>query len=235
MKKIYQKKNTLYIFIDESGNFDFSPKGTKYFVLTAFVTKKPARKRAELHKLRYNLLSEGIDQEYFHASEDTQVVRDGVYDFFPKIRNTYEIHSVFVQKNKTSPKLYTEERTKNTGSELYTLLCERLLQHIFREKKKDKKIGKIVVVLDSLYTKEKRKKILGTLKKSLHTQQVPFQIYMHKSSADINSQLADYCCWAIAVKLEREERRPYKKIRRQVKSKFDIFQSETTEYYKHKG
>ncbi|MBU1323192.1 DUF3800 domain-containing protein [Patescibacteria group bacterium] len=25
----------LFIFIDESGNFDFSPTGTKYFVLTA--------------------------------------------------------------------------------------------------------------------------------------------------------------------------------------------------------
>ena len=32
---------TLYVFIDESGNFDFSPSGTKYFILTTLTTIVP--------------------------------------------------------------------------------------------------------------------------------------------------------------------------------------------------
>lgn len=43
---------TLYIFIDESGNFDFSPGGTKYFVLTAFVTFNPVEERDTLLHLK---------------------------------------------------------------------------------------------------------------------------------------------------------------------------------------
>ncbi|MBE9503683.1 MAG: hypothetical protein IME96_05860 [Proteobacteria bacterium] len=35
------KENTLYMFIDEGGNFDFSPKGTKYFTLTCLTEKRP--------------------------------------------------------------------------------------------------------------------------------------------------------------------------------------------------
>ena len=31
----------LYVFIDESGNLDFGPKGTKNFVLAAVITKRP--------------------------------------------------------------------------------------------------------------------------------------------------------------------------------------------------
>jgi len=40
--------STLYIFLDESGNFDFSPKGTKYFVLSAVSTLDPVASHAPL-------------------------------------------------------------------------------------------------------------------------------------------------------------------------------------------
>ncbi len=44
---VFNKSNSqyimsnLYIFIDESGNFDFSPNGTQYFVLTSMCTLTP--------------------------------------------------------------------------------------------------------------------------------------------------------------------------------------------------
>ena len=34
------KDNTLYMFIDEGGNFDFSPGGTKYFTLSCLTEKR---------------------------------------------------------------------------------------------------------------------------------------------------------------------------------------------------
>lgn len=40
-----ENNKTLFIFVDESGNFDFSPKGTKFFVLSCLSTFKPAEER----------------------------------------------------------------------------------------------------------------------------------------------------------------------------------------------
>jgi len=50
------KNKTLYLFIDESGNFDFSSGGTKYFILTALSTTNPYSVGSSLLELRYQLL-----------------------------------------------------------------------------------------------------------------------------------------------------------------------------------
>jgi len=71
---------SLFIFIDESGNFDFSPKGTKYFILSAVSTLNPLGKE-RLEEIKYDLMKNGTNLEYFHATEDRQVVRNQVYDF----------------------------------------------------------------------------------------------------------------------------------------------------------
>jgi len=233
-------EKTLYLFIDESGNFDFSQKGTKYFVLTGFVTFDPNVKRGDLVKLRYKLLSEGVDQEYFHATEDKQIVRDEVYEFLSTINNTYEVHSVIARKNKANPVLYKESYMKGsrliervTGLGLYKKLCENLLQYVF--KGKSNKVDKIVIVLGSLFVGDKGKTLLQTLKHFIKTNfsGIPFEIYSHPTCADLNCQLADYCCWAIAVKADRGEKRPYEIIKSQVKSVFDIFKNGDKEYYKY--
>lgn len=44
-------------------------------------------------------------------------------------------------------------------------------------------------------------------------------------------QVADYCCWAVAKKWKDGELRPYEKIRKAIKTEFDIFRTGTTEYY----
>jgi hypothetical protein len=82
---------TLYLFIDESGNFDFSPSGTKFFVLSVLSTLNPFNIGMPLLKLRYDLLPNYAcgpniaEDGYFHASEDTQEVRNNV---FPIICNS---------------------------------------------------------------------------------------------------------------------------------------------------
>ncbi len=120
-----QTPHTLYIFIDESGNFDFTPKGTKHYVVNAFTTFQPVSQREELVRYRYELLREGYDQEFFHAAEDQQFVRDEVFRLLGRLRDTYEVHTVWVQKNKAHPSLYRETYqkrgrtiTRNTGLEL---------------------------------------------------------------------------------------------------------------------
>jgi hypothetical protein len=228
----------LYLFLDESGNFDFTNKGTKYFVLTAIATTDPIIERISLVDLRYKLLSEGSDVEYFHASEDMQKTRDAVFEILSKIGTTFEIHSVLAQKNKAHPSLYRENYYKKgkfiertTGIGLYKQVCETLLQYVF--KGKSQKVAKIVIVLGSLFNGERKKVVLHTLKKFLKLKfpDVAFEIYCHQACSDLNCQLADYCCWAVSVKKERGEDRPYKSIEKMIKSEFDIFRNGTIEFY----
>lgn len=242
MSAVATQKDTLYLFIDESGNFDFSSKGTKYFILTGMITADPIGKRDEMIKLRYKLLSDGIDQEYFHATEDFQIVRDQVYDILALLGSSYEVHAVVARKNKTNPSLYKETYKKgskiierSTGMGLYRKLCECLLQYVFKGKLS--KANKIVVVLGSLFVGDKKKIILQTLKHFLkeNFSGIPFEIFSHSSCADLNCQLADYCCWAISVKAERGEPRPYDIIKSQIKSVFDIYKNGDKEYYQYKN
>jgi hypothetical protein len=44
----------LYVFLDEAGNFDFSPGGTKYFILSAVSKERPFQAYQEMTELKYN-------------------------------------------------------------------------------------------------------------------------------------------------------------------------------------
>jgi len=71
--------SALYIFLDESGNLDFSRKGTTNYVLAAVTTIAPINNAKKMQQLKYDVLNENQDLEYFHASEDKQAIRDRVF------------------------------------------------------------------------------------------------------------------------------------------------------------
>ena len=60
-------KRVLYIFLDEGGNMDFSPSGTKYFTLTSLSKERPFEAHKPLCELKYNLIELGTEIEYFRA------------------------------------------------------------------------------------------------------------------------------------------------------------------------
>gem|GEM_PF-3209631 len=72
--------DTLFVFLDEGGNFDFSKNGTQYFTITSVATTRPFTFATPLIDIRCSLLETGIGLEYFHASEDKQPVRDQVFN-----------------------------------------------------------------------------------------------------------------------------------------------------------
>lgn len=231
---------TLFLFIDESGNFDFSSSGTKYFVLSCLSTFFPIEGRDKLLKLRYKLLSDGFNQEFFHATEDAQATRDKVFDIINNFTDDIEIHAVIAQKNKANPSLYREEYYKKgnkilriVGADFYQRVCRTLLQYVFR-RSNFKNASKIVIVLGVLFTRDKQSLILRTLKKYLKQNfSMPFEIYFHRSYADLNCQSADYFGWAIAIKWERNEKRSFNLIADKVKSEYQIFKRGETIYYKY--
>lgn len=46
----------LYVFIDESGNYDFSPSGTGYWILTSLITDDIRPGLIELYDLKHKLI-----------------------------------------------------------------------------------------------------------------------------------------------------------------------------------
>lgn len=111
---------SLFIFLDESGNFDFSPKGTRHFVLTALSTTDPEEMAPALYRLKHELVLAGQDIEYFHATEDQQVVRDRVFEILAG--GKYELEAIIVEKAKTHPSLHDEARfypSRSSGTGRY--------------------------------------------------------------------------------------------------------------------
>lgn len=207
------KHRDFYIFIDESGNIDFSEKGTRHFVLTAIATDNPFSTSDAFNHLKYGLIPEQLwdPLESFHASEDKQVVRDRVFNFIQSI-DSLSIYSIVVNKRKFK-ELWPIETSEKFYSEINSLLMEHILiqGNIIL-------YGKIVIIVGALMSAHQREFILKSIKLVLKSStQIPFVIYFIKSSTDLNCQLADYCSWAIYVKAERSEMRPYEKIKNKVR------------------
>jgi len=223
----------LFIFVDESGNFDFTSSGTKYFILTAVSTVLP-HNRGKLEEIKYEFLKNGIEIEYFHATEDKQIVRNNVFEFIETLQDI-EIDSIVIQKNKANPVLYEEmigSKTKHKGDILYEKVLRTLLTYIFRRHAENNKIKRAIVILSSIFTKDRRNLIIKTTKKYFKQNiQIPSYIYFHDCKSDKNSQIADYCCWAVHKKWTYRELRPYKTIQDKIKSEFDMFERGNNLYY----
>ena len=229
-------RRPLYVFIDESGNFDFSPKGTKYWVLAAVATQSPMSQREKLMGMRYQLLAEGHDHECFHATEDRQTVRDDAYGIIGQL-DDISVHAVYVQKNKAHPSLYekpSKGRTKHKGEDVYSVAARSLLKYVFMRYGERSDLSEVVVVLGSLFNKTKQGSIKRTLKRELKAHlKKPFHLYFHDGKSDINSQIADYCSWAVYRSVEDEELRPFRAVQSRVKTTFDLFARGTAEYYRY--
>lgn len=228
------KNKTLYLFIDESGNFDFSPGGTKYFILTALSTTNPHSIGSPLLELRYQLLpnysgGRALEENgYFHAAEDAQSVRDAVFSAIIKNGKDTRIEAVIAQKNKANPRFHTQQL------ELYQKIGEALLKYTFnRAAWRD--YDHVVLVFSSLFDKKKRgilKQTFKSLIKSLAAK--PYSLYFHDSKFDLCNQATDYFGWALYRKWESSDERSYVLIKKLVKSQFPIFKRGKIKYYVYK-
>lgn len=108
LRRSNQATNTLFLFIDESGNFDFSDSGTTHFVMACVATLAPLESAGKLNSLKYDLLSEGCDISSFHATEDRQFVRDRVFPLIDGLRNT-RAQVIYGDKHLAAPSLHSAE------------------------------------------------------------------------------------------------------------------------------
>src|SRR6266446_1895800 len=98
----------LYIFLDEAGNLDFSPNGSRFFVLGSITKERPFHAYKELTELKYNLVEQGTALEYFHASENAQAIRNQVFDIIQQNLAGVWIDGIVVEKQKVEAALRPE-------------------------------------------------------------------------------------------------------------------------------
>ena len=217
----------LYIFLDESGDLNFSRNGSNYFILTSVTKTRPFEAFKALHDLRYDLLQQKIEaEEYFHASEDKQAVRDGVFKIIQAYLDRYTLDSVIIEKRKTGPALQHADR-------FYSQMLGYLLRFVIRQYDL-KTIDEVFVFAASLFSGGKRKPAEKTVKTTLSLMlpaTVRYRLFHHSAKANLDLQIADYCCWAIYKKWSSQERRPYDIIQPAIRSEFDIFHKGKRLYY----
>ena len=218
---------SLYIFLDEGGNFDFSPSGTKYFTITSISTTRPFNWCAPLSELKYDLIQHNdLDLEYFHAAEDRQRVRDRVFAIVGESLDAVDIDTVVMEKRKTDPVLRSIEK-------FYPRMIGYLLQYIFKRYNSGE-FEKFIIMTDRIPNNKKRNAIEKALKLELAKilpAEKRYLILHHASMSCFGIQMADYCNWAIFRKWERKDERSYALISKGIKSEFDIFRAGTRHYY----
>ena len=105
-----QSERPTYTFLDESGNFDFSARGTRCFVLTSISISRPFPAYATLDEYRYDCLESGTDLEFFHCANDRKTVRANVFARIVDSIDDMRIDSLIVEKPKTAPALQSPAR-----------------------------------------------------------------------------------------------------------------------------
>ncbi len=151
----------LYVFIDESGNYDFSPSGTANWVLTSLITEDIRPGLIELYDLKHKLIDLGTDLEYFHAAEDRQAVRNEVFDIIHNLNNI-RADSVVVDKVKTAPSIRSIEK-------FYPMMLENLLNYPFDPRGIDvAKYERVFIFCDRASgTKRKQQALINGIKSYL--------------------------------------------------------------------
>ena len=216
-----------YIFLDESGNFDFSPSGTRYFVLTSVSMERPFPVAAPLDDYKHDCLEYDLDLEYFHCYRDGRIVRNRVFELIADHLDGMRIDCPVVEKAKAEPGLQEDRR-------FYPELLTHLLKLVLPIELDGGEAEKVIVITDTIPVNKKRRAIERGVRTALRGTLPPgmkYRILHHQSRSHYGLQVADYCCWAIFRKWQTGERTWYDRIKPAIRRELDLFHTKSTYYY----
>lgn len=220
-------KKTLYIFLDEGGDLNFSSNGSKIFTMTALSKVRPFLVHQQLVDIKYDQWEKGFYFEYFHATEDKQPTRDEVFRVLENHIEQFMIDTIIVEKRKAKPQLQYDH------GYFYEKIFEILLKYVLNRYREQ--FHQIFIITDVIPIKRKRKEIEKSIKLTigqwLRGKKISCEIFHYASKSDINLQIVDYFNWAIFRKWARDDDRSYRLIKDAIYSEFDVFKFGTTFYY----
>ena len=215
---------TLHLYLDESGDLNFSPAGTRYYFFTVAWTMDPFPVAHDLGRLRFDFLKQGHDLPLFHAAPNRQAHRDAVIEVLSQHTNWW-FAAIVVEKSKVNPVLRADRvfYPKFASMVLRFVLRGRLAQTATR----------VLAFTDRLPVKKHRASINAAFKSTCRQSlQQPFNLYHHPSGSNYWLQVVDYCCWAVQRKWMLQDLRTYERLAgRLAERELDVLLRGNTHYY----
>lgn len=205
--------STLHVHVDESGDLNFAPTGTRYYVFAAAWTYNPSPLATDLTRLRFGLVKaghfqHGQDLAAFHAREDPAPRRDAVIAAL-LAHAGWNFASIVVDKPKVNPVLYDP-------FVFYPKFLSMVLRFVFR----GRLIGgttRALIYTDTLpFPKKQGLAVEVAIKRSCQAdlpKGLPFSICHHRRESNAWIQVADYCCWSVCRKWEHGNPDAYDRLR----------------------
>ena len=201
--------SAINLYLDEAGNFDFGPNGTRWLIVVCVNLPWSPGRIARLADLRYTLLKEGFALEYFHASEDNRHVRRRVLEVIAEILPHGAISAYVIEKSKLPPHLQNPEK-------FYPEFMGPLIKNEVNGMSMP-----IFSFSDALPVVRKRKAIeKSVISELLHrvSGRGPHVFLHHASKSNFDLQIADYCCWAIWRAYARDDSEPITLLKNALKN-----------------
>lgn len=213
----------MFVFMDESGDLQFSLKGKQHFVLSAFLTTAPEVSAAAMQRLKYELLASGSRDLEFHATENSKGTRRRVIDCIKSLE-TPRVHSIWIDKRYTPPSIQEETiLLSKIGSAMGSWLSGVVPTDI----------DKIILVFDSVLTGKKQDAFIKLLKPQLKALDREFRILFHPVKQDLNGQIVDYFSWALFRNLESQDSTTMKALEDSSHwDNFNLFHADQTIYWR---
>jgi hypothetical protein len=218
---------TNYVFADEAGCFTLkrAPNISRYFIVCT-VTMQSCDIGHDLLELRRQLvLKKDPVAEFFHATNDKQVIRDAVFEMLAG--HKFDIQATIMEKSKAEPQVTV------TSSRFYKY---GWLYHFrYSIAKKLPSNDNLFITAASVKTK-KAQAVFTNAVNDVVQQHLPRERWatgFWPSSHDPCLQIADYCTWALQRKWESngKDLRSYNLIKNRVTHEFDLWQRGSKHYY----
>lgn len=218
------------MFGDESGQLEFSPRTSRYFILTT-VLVQDCRIFDQLLTLRRQLAWEGLPcHPEFHATDELQPIRDRVFEVLQGL--DFTIDATIFEKRKARPDLYSTVDRFYRHAWYYHF--KFLAQRVIRDR-----AARLLVVPATLGERKKKQELFSQAVREVVDQTARVRearCAFWRARTDAGLWAVDYCSWAIQRKWEHvwqgaPDDRSYRLVQGKIGSEFDIFRRGTQTYY----
>lgn len=214
---------TLFVFMDESGDMQFKPKGTMHFMVTAVCTRYPTSSASQMQELKYELMASRSEDLEFHATENSKGTRKRVIEAIRGIKGL-TVHTLWIDKRYTVPSF--QNSISLFG--VFAKAMGRWIDAVFS----NADIDQVVLVFDSVLTGKQRDAFLKSIKPELKKLNFSYKVLFHPVKQDLNGQIADYFSWAWFRKIESGDNRSFSELDRSSQwTQFNLFQNGDCQYW----
>lgn len=216
----------VYIFLDEGGNFDFSPRGTRYFTLTSVTGRPPFPLHQALDALKHRHLEQGRPLLAFHCTEDNKHTRNEVFTCIAAHLASLRIDSVVIDKTKVKPEMRDPVR-------FYPRMVGHLLRYVMNGAPAQH-ADRVVIITDGLPSSPGKNRMEKAIKQGLAERLAPgatYSLLHHPSCSHFGLQVADYCNWAVFRKWQKGETYYYDLLKPNLRSELDVYRLVSRRWY----